>query len=104
MGAQITPNLLRGAVTEDFPVIDLGDYLRGASNDRFLSTAHLAVNLTDRDRYSTPFFYSPYVDYPITCLPTCCNSANPPKYPPITYGEYQRWCLNNNYRTKLVEA
>jgi isopenicillin N synthase-like dioxygenase len=84
--------------------INSGDMCKRWTNDRFLSTAHLAVNLTDRDRYSTPFFYTPHIDHPIACLPTCCSPANPAKYPPITYGEYRVWWLNNNYRTKLAEA
>jgi hypothetical protein len=34
-------------------------------------------------------------------LPTCCSADNPPRYPPITYGEYRvRW-LNTNYGAKL---
>jgi isopenicillin N synthase-like dioxygenase len=82
-------------------IINSGDVSKRWTNDRFLSTAHLAVNLTDQDRYSTPFFYTPHIDYPITCLPTCCSAANPARYPPITYGEYRVWWLNNNYRTKL---
>ena len=85
-------------------LINSGDMCSRWTNDRFLSTAHLAVNLTDQDRYSTPFFYTPQIDYPIACLPTCCSAANPAKYPPITYGEYRVWWLNNNYRANLVEA
>jgi isopenicillin N synthase-like dioxygenase len=85
-------------------IINSGDMCRRWTNNRFLSTAHLAVNLTDRDRYSTPFFYTPHIDYPIVCLPTCCSAANPAKYPPITYGEYRVWWLNNNYGAKLAEA
>lgn len=85
-------------------IINSGDMCKRWTNDRFLSTAHLAVNLTDQDRYSTPFFYTPHIDYPITCLPTCCSAASPAKYPPITYGEYRVWWLNNNYRAKLAEA
>ena len=71
------------------------------TNDRFHSTAHLAVNLTDQDRYSTPFFYTPHIDHPIVCLPSCCDPAHPAKYPPTTYGEYRRWWLNNNYQANL---
>lgn len=85
-------------------IINSGDMCRRWTNDRFLSTEHLAVNLSGRDRYSTPFFYTPHIDWPITCLPTCCGSANPAKYPPTTYGEYRKWWLDNNYRTKLEEA
>jgi isopenicillin N synthase-like dioxygenase len=40
-------------------VINAGDMCRRWTNDRFLSTRHLAINLTDRQRYSTPFFYTP---------------------------------------------
>ena len=82
-------------------VINSGDMCRRWTNDRFLSTRHLAVNLTGRDRYSTPFFYTPHIDWPIACLPTCCGPDNPPRYPPITYGEYRVWWLNTNYGAKL---
>jgi isopenicillin N synthase-like dioxygenase len=85
-------------------IINSGDTCKRWTNDRFLSTAHLAVNLTDQHRYSTPFFYTPHIDHPIVCLPTCCSMTNPAKYPPITYGEYRVWWLNNNYRAKLVEV
>jgi isopenicillin N synthase-like dioxygenase len=82
-------------------VINAGDMCRRWTNDRFLSTQHLAINLTDRHRYSTPFFYTPHIDWPIACLPTCCGPDNPPKYPPTTYGEYRVWWLNSNYGATL---
>ena len=82
-------------------VINAGDMCRRWTNDRFLSTQHLAINLTDRHRYSTPFFYTPQS---IGRSPACRPAAvpeNPPKYPPITYGEYRVWWLNTNYGAKL---
>jgi isopenicillin N synthase-like dioxygenase len=82
-------------------VINAGDMLKRWTNDRFLSSQHLAINLTDRHRYSTPFFYTPHIDHPIACLPTCCGADHPPKYPPITYGEYRVWWLNTNYGASL---
>jgi isopenicillin N synthase-like dioxygenase len=82
-------------------VINAGDMCRRWTNDRFLSTQHLAVNLTGEDRYSTPFFYTPHIDWPIACLPTCRGPGNPPKYPPITYGEYRVWWLNTNYGANI---
>jgi isopenicillin N synthase-like dioxygenase len=85
-------------------IINSGDMCRRWTNDRFLSTEHLAVNFSGRDRYSTPFFYTPHIDHPIACLPTCCNADHPPKYPPVTYGEYRLWWLDTNYRTKMEEA
>jgi isopenicillin N synthase-like dioxygenase len=85
-------------------VINAGDMCRRWTNDRFLSTRHLAINLTDRQRYSTPFFYTPHIDWPIECLPTCRGPGNPPRYPPITYGEYRVWWLNTNYGAKLDQG
>lgn len=82
-------------------VINSGDMCRRWTNHRFLSTEHLAVNLTAEHRYSTPFFYTPHIDWPIACLQTCCSPDNPPKYPPITYGEYRVWWLNTNYGANL---
>jgi isopenicillin N synthase-like dioxygenase len=82
-------------------VINAGDMCRRWTNDRFLSTQHLAINLTREQRYSTPFFYTPHIDWPIECLPSCCGPGNPAKYPPITYGEYRVWWLNTNYGANL---
>ena len=47
---------------------------------------------------------TPKIDYPIVCLATCRAGLNPPKYPPITNGEYRLRWLDTNYRTKLEEA
>jgi hypothetical protein len=47
---------------------------------------------------------TPKIDHPIVCLATCCAELYPPKYPPITYGEYRLRWLDTNYRTKLEEA
>jgi len=66
-------------------VINAGDMCRRWTNDRFLSTQHLAINLTDQHRYSTPFFYTPHIDHKIACLPTCVGIDNPPRYPPILW-------------------
>jgi isopenicillin N synthase-like dioxygenase len=82
-------------------VINSGDMCRRWTNDRFLSTQHLAINLTEQHRYSTPFFYTPHIDHPIVCLPTCIGPGNPPRYPPTTYGEYRVWWLNTNYGANL---
>ena len=84
-------------------VINTGDMCRRWTNDRFLSTQHLAINLTEEHRYSTPFFYTPHIDHKIACLPSCVSADNPPRYPPITYGEYRVWWLNTNYGANLKQ-
>jgi len=78
--------------------INSGDMLKRWTNDRFLSTQHMAINETNIDRYATVFFYSPNLEYEMACLPTCQGPNNSPKYPPITYGEYRDWFMNANYR------
>jgi hypothetical protein len=63
----------------------------------------VSVDAAPRDQPDrpAPLFYTPHIDWPIVCLPTCCGPDNPPKYPPITYGEYRVWWLNTNYGAKL---
>jgi isopenicillin N synthase-like dioxygenase len=66
------------------------------TNDRFLSTEHRA-RTRDGDRDAVPFFMSPRVDHVIECLPTCQGPDDPPRYAPITYGEYVAWFTGQNY-------
>jgi isopenicillin N synthase-like dioxygenase len=79
-------------------VINSGDMCKRWTNDRFLSTQHLAINPSpDQHRYAVPFFFAPNTDWPIRCLPTCSGQDNPPRYPEVTYEQYRLWFLRNNY-------
>lgn len=78
--------------------INSGDMLKRWTNDRFLSTRHMAVNESNQARYAAVFFFSPDLDYEMACLPTCCSHDKPPKYPPITYRQYRTWFMDANYR------
>lgn len=80
--------------------INSGDMLKRWSNDRFLSTQHMAVNESDRDRYAAVFFFSPDLDYEMACIPTCQGPGNPPRYEPITYRQYRGWFMDSNYRAE----
>jgi len=82
-------------------IVNSGDMMRRWSNDRFLSTKHMAVNDSGRHRYAAVFFIAPNLDYEIACLPSCTGPGNPPRYPPITYRQYRRWFMDSNYRTEL---
>ncbi len=86
-GEWIAAPAIPGAV-----LINTGDLTQRWSNDVFRSTKH-RVSLPQGakvsfDRYSIAFFCQPDADAEITCLPTCQSKDNPPKYPPITSGEY----------------
>lgn len=72
--------------------VNSGDMLRRWTNHRFLSTAHRAINRNSgQDRYSIPFFFDATFNYPMTCLPSCTSSDNPPRYEPTTYTDYMLW-------------
>jgi isopenicillin N synthase-like dioxygenase len=77
-------------------LVNSGDTLKRWSNDRFLSTEHRA-RTEGRDRYAVPFFMSPRPDHVMSCLPSCQGPDRPPRYAPITYGEYIAWFTGQNY-------
>lgn len=69
-------------------VINLGDLFQRWTNDLYRSNLHRVVNRTGKERFSIPMFFN--LDYaaPVACLPTCQSPDNPPKYEPITAGDY----------------
>lgn len=78
--------------------INSGDMLKRWTNDRWLSTQHMAVNDADEDRYAAVFFFSPTLDFEMACIPTCQDEGNPPRYEPISYRQYRAWFMDSNYR------
>ena len=79
-------------------LVNSGDMLKRWTNDRYLSTAHRASNLSTIDRYAVPFFYGARDDAVVKPVPTTVSENNPSRYKPITYGDYQRWFIDRNYR------
>ena len=65
-------------------VVNIGDMMARWTNDLFASTKHRVINVSQRDRYSIPFFYDPNHDAEVACLETCQGPDTPPKYPPTT--------------------
>ena len=45
--------------------------------------------LTERSRYSIPYFVYPMADTVIDCFPTCIDDQHPAKYRPVTQAEYR---------------
>ncbi|PPR61648.1 MAG: 2-oxoglutarate-dependent ethylene/succinate-forming enzyme [Alphaproteobacteria bacterium MarineAlpha4_Bin2] len=78
-------------------VVNTGDTLHRWSNGRYLSTPHRALPPVGEHRYAIPFFLGPHLDTMIACLPTCTDADNPPKEPPISYGDYLAWWYDANY-------
>jgi isopenicillin N synthase-like dioxygenase len=76
-------------------VINLGDLFKVWTNDIYVSNQHRVVNRTGLERYSIPTFFNLDFHAPVSCLPTCQSADNPPKYAPISSGEY----LVSRFRT-----
>jgi isopenicillin N synthase-like dioxygenase len=65
-------------------VINLGDLMSRWSNDKWVSTLHRVVNPPSRARrQSIAFFHNINHDQVVSCIPTCTDQKNPPKYKDI---------------------
>ena len=71
-------------------VINLGDLMAAWTNDRWVSTRHRVVVADGAwgERISVAFFHQPTYDAVIECIPTCTSPDDPPRYEPITSGEW----------------
>ena len=63
------------------------------TNDRWCSTLHRVVPHYDTAgvaarKSSLVFFHIPNWDAEIACLPTCTSEGQPPKYAPVTTGDF----------------
>ena len=87
-GGWIPVTTIPGAV-----VVNIGDMMQRLTNHVLPSTPHRVVNppgdLSQRPRYSIPFFMHPNPDFRIQTLPECVSDENPDRYPhPITANEF----------------
>jgi isopenicillin N synthase-like dioxygenase len=79
-------------------VVNGGDILHRWTNERFLSTPHRVRNVSSQVRYAVPFFCDPNHDTTIESLPSCRSAENPPKYPPMRFGDYALWFARKSYQ------
>jgi len=73
-------------------VVNIGDLLMRWTNDRWISTPHRVVALSDTDvsprRQSVAFFHNPGAHAVIEVLPPFVPEGQAPKYPPVGYQAY----------------
>ncbi|MEX0344078.1 MAG: isopenicillin N synthase family dioxygenase [Rhizobiaceae bacterium] len=78
---------------KDAFVINIGDLMARWTNDRWVSTLHRVVNpngasATSNRRQSLAFFHQPNWFAEISCLGSCLNFGEAPKYEPVLSGPY----------------
>lgn len=78
-------------------VVNLGDMIARWTNDQYRSTLHRVVNMSGRERYSVPFFFSGNPDHVVECLPTCLAPGEAPRYPAVTVEEHHREMYRRTY-------
>lgn len=78
-------------------VVNIGDLFARWTNDRYVSTLHRVINVSGRERYSVPFFFTGNLQHPVECLPTCLAPGETPKYPVVTVEEHQIACYRRTY-------
>jgi isopenicillin N synthase-like dioxygenase len=90
---------------DDAFVLNIGDMGARWSNGRWPSTPHRVINRATHDRYSIPYFFDPHGDTLVAPLASCCSPGNPPRQPPVRYGDYlmERIDKNYSYRQKASQ-
>ena len=81
----------------DSYVVNTGDMLHRWTNGRYKSTPHRALPPAGRHRYAIPYFFGPNLDAEISCAPSCAGPGNPPRWPPVVYGDHLAWWYDANY-------
>ena len=76
-------------------VINIGDLMARWTNDRWQSTLHRVVDPADPDpsaatarRQSMPYFQNANWSAAISCLPTCLEPGEQPRYEPVLAGPH----------------
>ncbi|MGD8417663.1 MAG: 2OG-Fe(II) oxygenase family protein [Pseudomonadales bacterium] len=77
------------APRDDALVINIGDIVQVWSNDRYTAALHRVTTNSERDRYSAPFFLNPTYESSYAPLPSTVDTAHPPRYRPINWGEFR---------------
>ncbi|GJM37006.1 MAG: 2OG-Fe(II) oxygenase [Acidimicrobiales bacterium] len=76
-------------------VVNLADTLQVWTNDRYKAAVHRVVPMTDRSRYSIPFFSNPPRDCVIEPIDELAPAG--PRYRPFTWREFIRGRAEDNF-------
>ena len=87
-------------------IINIGDLMARWTNDRWVSTLHRVVIPSEEDggmkrRMSLAYFHQPNWSAEISCLPSCLNPGETPKYEPVLSGPYLMSKFKSTVSTKM---
>ena len=74
----------------DAYVVNLADMISRWTNDMYRSTLHRVINVSGKERYSVPFFFSGRPAHEVVALDCCLADGETPKYPPTTVEQHMR--------------
>jgi len=74
---------------ENALIVNIGDIVQVWSNDQYRAPLHRVLANASMPRYSAPFFYNPNYTTVYAPLPSVCDAAHPPRYRPISWGEFR---------------
>jgi isopenicillin N synthase-like dioxygenase len=76
-------------------VVNLADSLQVWTNDRYRAAVHRVVPMTQRERYSIPYFYNPGLEAVIQ--PIAELGEEGPRYRPFTWREFIQARVDDNF-------
>lgn len=87
--------------TPGYFLINIGDMMARWTNDRWLSSLHRVRPPINQQgqwvrRRSAAFFHDGNADALVSCLPSCTDASDPPRYGPITVAEHIRQKLEGS--------
>lgn len=78
-------------------VINTGDMMQVWSNDRYRAALHRVAPLTDKARYSLPYFFNPSYDTDYAPLPGAVAPGDRPHYGSINWGAFRQARADGDY-------
>lgn len=79
-------------------VINLGDLMARWTNGIYMSNMHrVNNNVSGKDRYSIPYFHSPYPTSVIEAIPSCVDKDHPPRFATCTAQEHMAEMFRRSY-------
>ena len=76
-------------------VINVGDMMQIWSNDRYRAALHRVRPITNRARYSIPFFFNPA--YETDVAPLVETLSEPPRYRTVNWGHFRQARADGDY-------